>query len=51
MIFSELFTHFFVGISVGLLFVLLYAWYKKRRPVFRFGGDSPLSIGEKRKWL
>lgn len=48
-----IFDHFFIGIGLCLLFVTLFWKYNRRRPnhFFRFGGDSPVSIGNKSRWL
>lgn len=50
-LFNEWLLHFFVGGGFGFFAVVLFRYFGRRRPIFRFGGDDPVSIGDKSKWL
>lgn len=44
-------VHFLIGAGLGIGAVVLFQYQKRRRPIFRFGGNDPLSGGEKRFWM
>lgn len=47
----EAVKHFAIGVGVCIFFVLMFLRSGKRRMIFRFGGDSPFSMGTKNKWI
>ena len=50
-LFNEWLLHFFVGGGFGFFTVMFFRYFGRRRPIFRFGGDDPVSIGDKSKWM
>ncbi len=50
MIIKQFMTHFGVGVAFGLIVMVYYMLFQKRRVLLCFGGE-PLSLGMWRRWM
>jgi hypothetical protein len=48
---AEFILHFFVGVGACTLVSVWFGHRDQRRPIFRFGGDDPMSLGKRSNWV
>ncbi len=48
---NELFTHFLIGVGVAVFVVVFCQYRDMERKILRFGGDSPFTLGDKKRWM
>src|SRR3989344_7706440 len=48
---NTILTHFGIGAGLAVITVAFFWRRQRRRPIFRFGGDDPISFGSQAPWV